>query len=319
MTAMLSAAAVVLMTAGVLAQAKPNFAGKWTMDAGGSGCRRPRRRGGGGGGRGGGRGGGGGWGMELTIAQDATTLTIDVHGRRQTPAPVSYVYKLDGTESKNIDDGPRRRSRPSRCPRPCGRATRSSITTTHRRNGEQKRVVRRSTAATRASRPRRRPRRRTGHADDGHLQEERSRLSRRPQGVPNGPLARTRSAAARAVGLSGRAEAGRPTDSRLAFLLPSWFAEQLAADRLSRTDRPDPARVSASGSSTNRRSGTADAARVRSGVSMTVLAVEDQIEIERPRAARSPCAHAPAVRLERQQPVEQALAPASTSRPSPRR
>ena len=99
MTAMLSAAAVVIMAAGLLAQAKPNFAGKWTMDAPAAGA---PGGGGGGGGRG---GGGGGWGMANTITQDATTLTVEYMGGGQAPAPVKLVYKLDGTESKNMMAG----------------------------------------------------------------------------------------------------------------------------------------------------------------------------------------------------------------------
>ena len=99
MTAMLSAAAVVIMAASLLAQAKPNFAGKWTMDAPAAGA--PA----GGGGRGGGFGGGGGWGMAPTITQDATTLTVEYMGGGQAPAPVKLVYKLDGTESKNTVQG----------------------------------------------------------------------------------------------------------------------------------------------------------------------------------------------------------------------
>jgi len=95
---MLSAATVVVMAAGLLAQAKPNFAGKWTLDAasvaGGA-----AGGGGGGGGRGGGRGG---LGMEMTITQDANTLTIEYMGGGQAPAPVKLVYKLDGSESKNM-------------------------------------------------------------------------------------------------------------------------------------------------------------------------------------------------------------------------
>jgi hypothetical protein len=104
MTAMLSvASAVVLMTAGVLAQAKPNFAGTWTMDAPAAPAAPPAGApaGGGGGGRGGGRGGGG-WGMELTIAQDANSLTID---GMAAGAPQKYVFKLDGSESKNMVAG----------------------------------------------------------------------------------------------------------------------------------------------------------------------------------------------------------------------
>jgi hypothetical protein len=99
-TVMLSAAVVVAMTAGLVAQAKPNFAGKWTLDAPAAPAAPPQggAPGGapGGGGRGGGRGGG--WGQEATITQDATTLTIDY---TQGQNPVKLAYKLDGTESKN--------------------------------------------------------------------------------------------------------------------------------------------------------------------------------------------------------------------------
>ena len=108
-TAMVGAAAVVMMTAGVFAQAKPSFAGKWTLvpdpnaaAAGG---------GGGGGRRGGGGGGGGGGfacGMECTITQDATTLTITrtVAGREGgAPTEVKTVLKLDGTDSSNPGRG----------------------------------------------------------------------------------------------------------------------------------------------------------------------------------------------------------------------
>lgn len=88
-TAMLSAAAVVMMAAGVLAQA-PSFAGKWMMDMPAD------APAGGGGGRG--FGGGGAWGQAPTITQDATTLTVEY---TQGQNPVKIVYKLDGSESKN--------------------------------------------------------------------------------------------------------------------------------------------------------------------------------------------------------------------------
>jgi hypothetical protein len=88
---MLSAAAVVLVTAGLFAQAKPDFAGKWTMDAPAGGAMA------GGGGRGG-RGGGGGWGMSPTITQDATSVTVEY---TQGQNPVKVTYKLDGSESHN--------------------------------------------------------------------------------------------------------------------------------------------------------------------------------------------------------------------------
>ena len=107
-TAVVSAAAVVLMVAGLLAQAKPNFTGKWTMEAPAAPAAPPAGApagGGGGGGRGGGRGGGGGWGMEFTATQNATTLTIDYMAGGQAPAPVQFVVKLDGSESMNTPPG----------------------------------------------------------------------------------------------------------------------------------------------------------------------------------------------------------------------
>jgi hypothetical protein len=91
-SALLGAAAVVLWATSAFAQAKPNFAGTWVREA-------PAGGGGGGGGR-----GGGGWGMEPTITQDATTLTVkwSQPGREGgTPTEQTRTYKLDGTESKN--------------------------------------------------------------------------------------------------------------------------------------------------------------------------------------------------------------------------
>ncbi len=81
---------IVGLAAGVLAQATPNFAGKWTLvpDPGAPATGR------------GGRGGGmmGGLGMEATIAQDAKTLTIT---RTTQAGEVKSVYNLDGSESTN--------------------------------------------------------------------------------------------------------------------------------------------------------------------------------------------------------------------------
>ncbi|MEO8482519.1 MAG: hypothetical protein ABI634_09940 [Acidobacteriota bacterium] len=100
MTAMLSAVAVVILAAGLLAQAKPSFAGKWTMDAPAGGAAPTAAPGpGGGGGFGGGGGGRGGFGMECTITQDATSLTVEY---TQGQNPVKLSYKLDGSESKNM-------------------------------------------------------------------------------------------------------------------------------------------------------------------------------------------------------------------------
>lgn len=94
-TAMLGAAAVVLLAASVFAQGKPNFAGTWTVDAEKTAAENPAPAGGGGGG--GGRGGGGRGGMQgpMTITQDATTFTI---ARETQNGPVSTSYKLDGSE-----------------------------------------------------------------------------------------------------------------------------------------------------------------------------------------------------------------------------
>ena len=91
--------AVVLMfgaAASLAAQAKPDFSGKWVMDAAAAPAAPD-----GGGGRGGGRGGGG-FGNEFTIAQNAKTLTIT---RMQGDQAVSTVYNLDGSESKNTTQG----------------------------------------------------------------------------------------------------------------------------------------------------------------------------------------------------------------------
>ena len=96
------AVAVVLFAAGLSAQGKPNFTGKWTMQpdpnaappgGGGGGG------GGGRGGRGGGFGGGGAFncGMECTIAQDANALTVTTTGAN---GETKRVFKLDGSDSK---------------------------------------------------------------------------------------------------------------------------------------------------------------------------------------------------------------------------
>ncbi len=89
-TAVLSAAVIVLSTIGVFAQAKPDFSGKWTLV--------PAADGGGGGGGRGGRGGfgGGGWGMNPTIAQTATALTVTYMAGGQNPTEMKVTYDLSG-------------------------------------------------------------------------------------------------------------------------------------------------------------------------------------------------------------------------------
>ena len=93
------AAAIALISAVSVnpgAQSKPDFSGRWVMvdpppAAGNAGAGR-------GAGRGGGRGAGfqPGFGPEITVKQDATTLTI-TRGGQTSP----LTYKLDGSESKN--------------------------------------------------------------------------------------------------------------------------------------------------------------------------------------------------------------------------
>lgn len=101
LTALMTVAALVVGAAGVFAQAKPNFAGKWTLDP----ASVPAPAGGAAGG-GMGRGGrGGGLGQELTITQDAATLTLDYMGGGRNPGPVKLSYALDGSESKNTGMG----------------------------------------------------------------------------------------------------------------------------------------------------------------------------------------------------------------------
>ena len=85
---LVSTAALVLSTVAAFAQAKPNFAGKWTMV--------PDPAAPAGGGRGGGFGGG--LGPSATIAQDEKTLTVT---RQVQGTEVKAVYNLDGSDSKN--------------------------------------------------------------------------------------------------------------------------------------------------------------------------------------------------------------------------
>jgi len=81
-------AVALVLSVGLLAQEKPNFAGTWVLDASKS------EMGGGPGGGGRGPGGGG----PITIAQTATELTIE---RTMGENTVKTVYKFDGTQSVN--------------------------------------------------------------------------------------------------------------------------------------------------------------------------------------------------------------------------
>ena len=98
-TTVLSVVAVVLMAAGLVAQAKPNFGGEWKlMVARGQG--EP--------------------GVDLTITQSATAMTLAYRDG------VKLTYKLDGSVSKNMMAGRGVARRPSRSPKRCGLATSSS-------------------------------------------------------------------------------------------------------------------------------------------------------------------------------------------------
>ena len=81
-TAILSVA-VVLMAAGLVAQAKPSFAGEWKKVA---------------------AGGQGEPGVDLIITQGAAAMTVE-YTRGEAPAPVKLTYMLDGSASKNMMAG----------------------------------------------------------------------------------------------------------------------------------------------------------------------------------------------------------------------
>jgi len=89
--AVLSTAAMVAFAAGVFAQGKPDFTGKWSPDAEKTAAANPNAMAGGGGG-GGNRGGGGGGGA-FEVKQDATTLTRTSQGQN---GPMETKYTLDG-------------------------------------------------------------------------------------------------------------------------------------------------------------------------------------------------------------------------------
>lgn len=90
---LLTTAAVVLFMAGLSAQGKTDFSGKWTPDAEKNAANAPAGGGGGGGNRGGGGGGG-----AMTITQDAKTLKIETTGQNGAQ---TQTFNLDGSPSKN--------------------------------------------------------------------------------------------------------------------------------------------------------------------------------------------------------------------------
>ena len=97
-------AAIILalaVAAQASAQTHPDFSGRWTSD--------PLPADTAAGGRQGGRGGpplgtmGSGWGSPISIQQDAEKLTLEYafFGRGDMQPPIKFVYKLDGSDSKN--------------------------------------------------------------------------------------------------------------------------------------------------------------------------------------------------------------------------
>lgn len=88
----------VMFAAGVMAQAKPDFSGTWTVDMEKSVM--PQGRGGG---QGGGRGGGMGAGP-ITITVEGTKMSVS-RTMGQSGNTQTTVYMLDGTEAKNSMGG----------------------------------------------------------------------------------------------------------------------------------------------------------------------------------------------------------------------
>jgi hypothetical protein len=82
---------MVVFAAGVFAQGKPDFTGKWTADAEKTAAANPNAMAGGGGG--GGRGGGNAGGGAFEVKQDATSLTRIGTGPN---GPTETKYTLDG-------------------------------------------------------------------------------------------------------------------------------------------------------------------------------------------------------------------------------
>jgi len=100
--ATLLSAAIALFAISVMAQARPDFSGRWAIEPEPS-ATAPGARGGGE--RGGGRMGdmGSGWGSSISIAQDANRLTVEYafFARGDMQPPLKFVYALDGSETKN--------------------------------------------------------------------------------------------------------------------------------------------------------------------------------------------------------------------------
>jgi hypothetical protein len=87
------AASIILLAAIVSAQTPPDFSGRWIL------APEPASPGG----RAAATGVGSGWGSDITVTQDAATLTIEYarFARGDMQPPAKFVYRLDGSDSKN--------------------------------------------------------------------------------------------------------------------------------------------------------------------------------------------------------------------------
>lgn len=107
MPAFVVVAAVMISLAAWDTGQRPDFSGRWTTDPDPAAAADPSGAGRGAAGqrgRGGARGDmGSGWGSTITIAQDATRLTVEYafFGRGDLQPPLRFTYALDGSETRN--------------------------------------------------------------------------------------------------------------------------------------------------------------------------------------------------------------------------
>ena len=89
--------AALLFVASLAAQAPPDFSGRWVLAP--DSPAPPTQRGG----RAVSGSLGSGWGSDLTVIQNATTITVEYaeFARSDMQPPTKFVYRLDGTESRN--------------------------------------------------------------------------------------------------------------------------------------------------------------------------------------------------------------------------
>jgi hypothetical protein len=116
--AALSTVTITLMTAGLTAQTKPSFAGKWIMESASNGRD--------------------GLGRELTITQEANTLTIEYITIGENPVSSKLVYTVDGNENTNTITG---RAGQTKVVSKATWSANTLVITTTRATGEHKRTL----------------------------------------------------------------------------------------------------------------------------------------------------------------------------------